>query len=165
MNKATLNDIMELNVFTSRMIDNNKGLTNRTYRQISEYINNIGEKIRTIKNFLRLKDTEWSLDLAYSGIEFGKNEFYKQLRASKSEYKPYYKILNDLLFLHKGMDKYREQKYMGAFVNIERAKKILAEINNKVEDTCADIEVSDLIECARVLDDIITSASYDIQEI
>ena len=165
MDKATLDDIIELNVFTFRMIDNSKCLTNRTYRQISEYINNIGVKIRTIKNFLRLKDSEWSLELALSGIEYGKNEFYKQLRASKSEYKPYYKILNELLFLRESMDKYREKKYMGAYVDIERAKNILAEINNKVEDTCADIDVSDLKECARVLDDIITSASYDIREI
>lgn len=158
MKKATLNDIVQLNVFTSRMRDNSKFITNRTHKEITKYITDIGEKIRLIKNFLQLKDEEWSLELAMAGLEFGKNEFYRQLRASKSQYKPYYKILNELLFLRTGMDKYQEQKYINTYVDKDRAKNILARINETIENAWVDIDTSDLKECARVLNDVITSA-------
>ena len=158
MEKATLDDIMQLNLFTSRMRDNSKFITCRTHKEITKYIADMGEKIRLIKNFLRLKDEEWSLELAMAGLEFGKNEFYKQLRASKSQYKPYYKILNELLFLRMGMDKYQEQKYISAYVDKDRAKNILARINETIENVWADTDTADLKECARVLNDVITSA-------
>ena len=160
LEKETLDDIIQLNAFTSRMRDNSKFITNRTYKEITKYISDMGEKIRLIKNFLRLKDEEWSLELAMAGLEFGKNEFYRQLRASKSQYKPYYKILNELLFLREGMDKYRENKYISTYVNKERAKNILAHINKTIEGAWADTDTADLEECARVLNDIITSAEY-----
>ena len=158
MEKATLDDIIQLNAFTSRMRDNSKFITNRTHKEITKYIADMGEKIRLIRNFLRLKDEEWSLELAMSGLEFGENEFYRQLRASKSQYKPYYKILNTLLFLREGMDKYLEKKYISTYVNKDRAEKILARINETIENAWIDVDTSDLKECARVLDDVITSA-------
>ena len=160
LEKETLDDIIQLNVFASRMRYNSKFITNRTYKEITKYIEDMGEKIRLIRNFLRLKDENWSLELAMAGLEFGKNEFYRQLRASKSQYKPYYKVLNELLFLREGMDKYRENKYISTYVNKERAKNILARINETIENAWADVDTSDLKECARVLDDIITSAEY-----
>ena len=160
MEKATLDDIIQLNVFTSRMRDNSKFITNRTHKEITKYIADIGEKIGLIRNFLRLKDEEWSLELAMSGLEFGENEFYRQLRASKSQYKPYYKILNTLLFLREGMDKYLEKKYVSTYINKDRAKKILARINETIENAWIDVDTSDLKECARVLNDVITSAEF-----
>ena len=144
MERATLDDITQLNAFTSRMRDNSKFITNRTHKEITKYIADMGEKIRLIKNFLRLKDEEWSLELVMAGLEYGKNEFYKQLRASKSQYKPYYKILNELLFLRTGMDKYQEQKYINTYVDKDRAKNILARINETIENAWADTDTSDL---------------------
>lgn len=160
MEKATLDDIIQLNAFTSRMRDNSKFITCRTHKEITKYIADIGEKIRLIRNFLRLKDEEWSLELAMSGLEFGENEFYRQLRASKSQYKPYYKIINTLLFLREGMDKYLEKKYVSTYVNKDRAEKILARINETIENAWIDVDTSDLKECARVLNDVITSAEF-----
>ena len=160
MDKATLDDIIQLNVFTSRMRDNSKFITNRTHKEIEKYITEMGEKIRLIKNFLRLKDEEYSLELVMAGLEYGKNEFYRQLRASKSQYKPYYKILNELLFLRTGMDKYKEQKYINTYVDKDRAKNILARIDETIENAWVDTDTSDLKECARVLNDIITSAEF-----
>ena len=49
MEKATLDDIMQLNAFTSRMRDNEKFITSRTYAEITKYVSDIGEKIRLIK--------------------------------------------------------------------------------------------------------------------
>ena len=160
MDKATLDDITQLNAFTSRMRDNSKFITNRTHKEITKYIADMGEKIRLIKNFLQLKDEEWSMELVMSGIEFGKNEFYRQLRDSKSQYKPYYKVLNELMTLRTGMDKYQEQKYINTYVDKDRAKNILARINETIENAWVDTDTSDLQECARVLNDIITSAEF-----
>lgn len=160
MEKATLDGIMQLNAFTSRMRDNKNSITFRTYKEITKYIADMGEKIRLIKNFLRLKDTEWSLELAMAGLEYGKNEFYKQLRASKSEYKPYYKILNELLFLREGIDKYREKKYVPTYTNTGKAKEIMQELeqyynNENWADTHAELEP--IRNVLRLLNDIVTS--------
>jgi hypothetical protein len=57
MEQATLDDIIQLNAFTSRMRDNKNNISFRTYAEITKYVADIGEKIRLIKNFLRLKDT------------------------------------------------------------------------------------------------------------
>ena len=160
MEQATLDDIIQLNAFTSRMRDNKNNISFRTYAEITKYVADIGEKIRLIKNFLRLKDTEWSLELAMAGLEFGKNEFYKQLRASKSEYKPYYKILNELLFLREDIDKYRERKYMPTYTNISKAKEIMQELeqyNNSRDWADTHDELAPIREVLRVLNDIVTS--------
>ena len=160
MEQATLDDIIQLNAFTSRMRDNKNNISFRTYAEITKYVADIGEKIRLIKNFLRLKDTEWSLELAMAGLEFGKNEFYKQLRASKSEYKPYYKILNELIFLREGMDKYREKKYMPTYTNIDKAKEIMQELeqyHNSKDWADTHAELAPIREVLRVLNDIVTS--------
>lgn len=158
MERETLGDIIQLNAFTSRMRDNSKFITWRTHNEIIKDIANMGEKIRLIKNFLEIKDEEWSLTLATSGLKFGKNEFYRQLKASNSQYKPYYKILNELLFLRMGMDKYQEQKYISTYVDKDRAKNMLARINETIENAWIDVGTSDLKECARILNDVITSA-------
>ena len=158
MERETLGDIIQLNAFTSRMRDNSKFITCRTHKEITKCIADMGRKIMLIKNFLKLKDEEWSMKLATSGLTLGKNEFYRQLRASKSQYKPYYKILNELLFLRMGMDKYQEQKYISTYVDKDRAMNILARINETIENAWIDVDTSDLKECARILNDVITSA-------
>ena len=165
MEKVMLDDIIKLNKFVACMREHKRVIRTHTHKEIKSYLSEISANIHLIKNFLRLKDEEWSLELACSGIEFGKNEFYKQLRASKTQYKPYYKILNELLFLREDMDKYIDEVYIGTFVDRARAKKILARINETIENAWADTDVSDLKECSRVLNDVIKSAGFDIQEI
>ena len=126
--KETVCEIVELNEFKHRMFNLRKSAPYHTYRELDQASDDIGEKIIAIKNFLKLKDEHWSLEMAYAGIEFSKGEQYKQLRACGTEYIPYYRILTDLLITRNNIKEYIEKKYTHSMINKEKAQNIMNDL-------------------------------------
>lgn len=128
MEKATVCEIVELNEFKHRMFNLHKSAPYHTYRELYNAKNDIREKINLVKDFLKLKDKHWSLEMAYAGIEFSKGEQYKQLRACGTEYTSYYRILTDLLITRNNIKEYIEKKYTRSMINKEKARNIMNDL-------------------------------------
>lgn len=131
--KETVCEIVELNEFKHRMFNLHRSAPYHTYRELYNAKNDISEKISLIKDFLRLKDKHWSLEMAYAGVEFSKGEQYKQLRACGTQYVSYYRTLTDLLIIKENISQYIEKKYTRSMINKSKAKDVIEDLQALME--------------------------------
>lgn len=160
MEKETVCDVVNLNAFKHSMFNFHQAMASHTYSELTQAREQINEKVNLIRQFLKLKDKCWSLEMAWAGLEFSKGEQYKQLRKCGTEYISYYRILTDLLIIREGIKNYTESHYTNCEINIEQAKKViqaLEEYNNSIEWADTYKELTPIRNTLRLLNDIVTS--------
>lgn len=164
MEKETVCDIVNLNSFKHSMFNFHQAMASHTYLELVQARKQVSEKINLIRQFLKLKDKCWSLEMAWAGLEFSKGEQYKQLRECGTEYTSYYRILTDLLIIREGIRNYVESHYTNCEINIEQAKKViqaLEECNNSIKLADTHAELAPIRNTLRLLNDIVTSTGVE----